>query len=250
MSRKQNLSKRSELFLENLSLYLFSSGKDEGQIISIVDELESHLLEAEAKGKTVDHIIGKSPKEYMRSISQEMITDLRTVFKYVFMIIFGVLSYSVLLNAIDGPLSFSLLELMGGILISLIMLLVVRIVFKYIAANSVSKKKEFVLYYSVSLLSVALFIALIYINRLIDTPILHFSKMETIFIVIITLIFLIGFSLWSKTWILFMVLALLVVPDLLFEFIELNSNVQFLLSTIIPFGGIAIYLYFHSKTSK
>lgn len=248
MDREQKLSKKSQLFLENLNVYLFSSGKDEGQINSIVDELEDHLMEAEAKGKTVDHIVGQSPKVYMKSLSQEMTTDFKTIYKYLFMIILGVLSYTVLIDAIQGPISYSLFELIGVILISLIMVLAISVVLKYIAANNVSKMKEFGLYYFMSWLSVALFVALIYVNDLMNTPILHFGEMGTVITVIITLLFLIGFSLWSKTWLLVIVLALLVIPDFLFKFIEIHTNIQFLLTSIIPFGGIAIYLFFYARS--
>jgi len=55
-------------------VYLFSSRKKDAEIDDIIHELEDHLYEAERKDKSIEHIIGSSPKEYMQSISKEMKT--------------------------------------------------------------------------------------------------------------------------------------------------------------------------------
>ncbi len=247
MNRKQDLSKKSQSFLENLRLYLFSSGKDEAEINAIVEELEDHLIEAEARGKTVDYIVGESPKEYMNQISNEMTTNKSSVLKFLLMIIFGAFSYSVLTNAVKGQLSYSLFEIIGAVIVCFILIMVVGSVFKYIAANSLSRKKEFAIFYVTGLLSIGLFIGLIYANRLIETPIIHFGSIGTIIAVIVTLGFLIGMSLWSKTGVVLIILALLVIPNVLFRFIDVNPETQLILSTIITYGGIAIYLFVNHK---
>lgn len=246
----QGLSKKSQTFLENLRLYLFSNGKDEEEINAIVEELEDHLMEAEARGKTVDHIVGESPKQYMMQLSNEMTTDTKTWVKYIIMILFGALSYSILTNAVKGPLSYSLLEILGSIMICLIFIIAIRIIFKYVAANSLSKWKEFALFYVVGLLPIALFVGLFYFNRLIETPIFHFGSIGTLFAVLLTLGFLIGMSLWTKTWVMLIILALLVFPDFLVRYIDVGPETQLILSTIITFGCIALYLYVNHKMSK
>lgn len=87
MKNNFQLSKRSQDFLENLHLYLFSSGKNSDDIDDIVRELETHLFEAKKNGKSIEKIIGKSPKEYMKMVSNEMIIDYRTWFKYIWIIV-------------------------------------------------------------------------------------------------------------------------------------------------------------------
>ena len=55
----------------------------------ITEELEDHLYEAELSGKSIERIIGASPKEYMMSISTEMKTDYKAWAKYIPLIIIG-----------------------------------------------------------------------------------------------------------------------------------------------------------------
>ncbi|MGG1574580.1 hypothetical protein [Fictibacillus sp. NRS-1165] len=69
------LSKQSQEFLQNLRLYLFSSGRKKSEIEEITEELGDHLREAERNGKSITHIIGQSPEQYMESIAKEMKVD-------------------------------------------------------------------------------------------------------------------------------------------------------------------------------
>lgn len=244
------LTKKSQTFLENLRLYLISSGKEEKDIQSIVEELEDHLMEAEAKGKTVDHIVGESPKEYMKQLSNEMNTNTRSLFKVIVIILFGALSFSILSNAVKGELSYSLLEMFGTVAVSLVLILSLGSIFKYMAAANLSKRKEFGLYYLMGMLPIILFVGLIYFNRLIDTPVFEFGRYGTIAIIIVTLGFLIGLSFWSKTWVVLIMLALVVLPDYLLTFIDVQPSTEIILSSIITFGGIAIYLLVTHRMTK
>lgn len=245
-----DLSRKSQSFLENLRLYLISSGKEEKEIHSIVEELEDHLMEAEARGKTVDHIVGESPKEYMKQLSNEMNTNWRSLFKVIVIIIFGALSFSILTNAVKGELSYSLLEMIGTVAVSVVLILSIGSMFKYMAAANLSKMKEYVLYYLMGMLPIVLFVGLIYLNRLIDTPIFEFGRYGTIIAVIVTLGFLISVSFWSKTGVVLIMLALLILPDYLLTFVELKPSTEIVLSSIITFGGIAIYLLVTHRMTK
>ncbi|MEK3797113.1 DUF1129 family protein [Peribacillus sp. FSL H8-0477] len=245
-----NLSRNSQSFLENLRLYLISSGKEEKEVHSIVEELEDHLMEAEARGKTVDHIVGESPKEYMKQLSNEMNTNWRSLFKVMVIIVLGALSFSILTNAVKGELSYSLLEMIGTVAVSLVLIFSIGIVFKYMAAANLSKRKEYGLYYLMGMLPILLFVGLIYLNRLIETPIFAFGRYGTVITVIVTLGFLIGVSFWSKTWVVLIMLALLVLPDYVITFVELKPSTEIVLSSSITFGGIAIYLLVTYRMTK
>ncbi|MGE7118994.1 DUF1129 family protein [Peribacillus sp. NPDC046944] len=247
MKIKQDLSKKSQSFLENLKVYLFSSGKEDDDVDAIVEELKDHLIEAEARGKTVDDIVGESPEQYMKQLSNEMTTNRRSLFKFMLLIIFGALSYSILTNAVKGHLSYSLFEIIGFFIVSLICIIAIGSVFKFVAVNSLSRKKEYALYSLVSVLPIVLFVGFMYVNRLIETPMFHFGSIGIIIAVILAFTFLIGVSLWAKTWVVPIILALLVLPDFLFKYIHVNSDTRSILSTIITFGGIAIYLYINHK---
>lgn len=245
-----DLSRKSQSFLENLRLYLISSGKEEKEIHSIVEELEDHLIEAEARGKTVDHIVGDSPKEYMKQLSNEMNTNTSSLFKVIMIILFGALSFSILTNAGKDELSYSLLEMIGTVAVSLVLILSIGSVFKYMAAANLSKRKEYALYYLMGMLPIVLFVGLIYLNRLIETPIFAFGRYGTMIAVIVTLGFLIGLSFWSKTWVVLIMLALLILPDYLLTFIDVQPSTEVVLSSSITFGGIAIYLLLTHRLTK
>lgn len=88
-----HISMESRDFLENLRVYLISSGKKEIEINEIIEELEDHLYEAEKNGKKIDDIIGKSPKEYMEQVANEISFDLKGVVKFIPIVIICFYSY-------------------------------------------------------------------------------------------------------------------------------------------------------------
>ena len=244
------LSNKSKSFLENLRLYLFSSGKNSEEIEEIVGELKVHLSEAEKNGKSIEKIIGKSPKEYMEMVSKEMVIDYPTWIKYILLIIFGSFSLTIFPDVLKGELSYSVLEIVGHLVIGLIFITSIFIGFKYIATTKKSFKFQLVILFTINLLPIALFISLIYLNKSFDTPIIHFSHTGNLIIGVVTALFIIGMSLWAKTWILIIVVVLLTLPDYLLSFTTLNDGAQLMISPWITFGGFALYLWVTTKLNK
>ena len=113
---QMELSDKSRKFIDDLRLYLFSSGKNDQEIREIAEELEDHLHEAERNGKSIEQIVGASPKEYMVSISSEMKIDYRAWAKYIPLIFIGAMSFSVIEDLLQGTLSYSLLTILGTLL--------------------------------------------------------------------------------------------------------------------------------------
>lgn len=142
MNKERNLSEKSKAFLENLRLYLFSKGKNSAEIEDIIEELEVHLLEAEKSGKPIEKIIGKSPKEYMEMVSDEMAIDYRTWIKYIAFIILGSFSFTIFRDLLKGSLSYSVLEIVGHIAIGIIFIISVFTGFKYISTTNLSIMKQ------------------------------------------------------------------------------------------------------------
>lgn len=247
LKNELKISKKSEEFLENLRLYLFSSGKNSNEIEDIVNELEIHLSEAEKNGKPTEKIIGKSPKEYMEMVSNEMVMDYRTWFKYICIIIFISFSFTILPDLLEGNLSYSILEIFGHIVIGAIFIVSVFTVFKYISTTNQSIKIQGLILAGIAIIPIALFVGLIYLNRTIETPVIHFGNMSSMIIGVITVLFIIGVSIWAKSWTLIIIIALLTLPDYLLSLSALQYETQLILSTIITFGGIAIYLWISSK---
>lgn len=250
MKRELQLSTKSQNFIENLRVYLFSSGKQWGEIEGIVNELEIHLSEAEKSGKSIEKIIGKSPKEYMEMISDEMTIDYRTWFKYICLIIFGSFSFKIFSDLMAGNLSYSLLEMGGYIIITAIFITAVFKGFKYISTINQSNVKRGVLIFGIGLLPLVLFLGLTFLDKVIWTPTVHFDNIGSLIIGGITLLFVIGISVWAKTWILIIITAFLTLPDYFLNLTPLQHETQLILSMIISFGGIAIYLWILSKLEK
>ncbi|NRG44894.1 DUF1129 family protein [Bacillus sp. CRN 9] len=248
MSRE--LSKESMVFLHQLKLYLMSDGKNEHEIEEIIEELSDHLQMAESQGKSVHHIIGQSPKEYMAQIAAEMNYDKKAWIKFIVTIIFGVFSYTILTRSVEGNLSFSLINAAGLTAIVAFLIWAVFFMFKYIAANNPSKAKEYLLFFLFSLVSFTLFIALILIDQRVESPTFSFNGPGTIIISIITFAFLVWISIWSKTWTVLIFLSFLIVPDIVLKQTSMDINTQISLSTTITLGGIAIYLFVVNKKNK
>lgn len=245
-----NISVESKEFIENLRVYLFSSGKKTDEIDEIILELESHLSEAEKKGKSIDKIIGKSPKEYMEMISDEMVNDYRAWFKYILLIISGAFAITIIRDVFEGALAYSVLEIIGHILISAIFIFSVLKGFKYISTIKQSLWKQVAILFPIVMLPGALFLGLIYLNRVVETPLIQFGTTASMIIGIITMIFLIGISIWAKTWILIVCVAFLTLPNYIISHTALTSETQLILESIIMFGGIGIYLWLSSKLVK
>ncbi|MFD2208202.1 HAAS domain-containing protein [Virgibacillus halophilus] len=250
MNNGWQLSHESKTFLENLRVYLFSNGKNPKEIEEITEELEIHLLEAEKDGKSIEKIIGKSPKEYMEMLSNEMVIDYRTWMKYICLIIFGSFSFTIFPDLLNGNLSYSILEIFGHILIGIIFIAAVLTGFKLTATTPQSVKKQTITLTLVMLLPIALFIGLIYLNRVIDTPVIQFGAAGSIIIGVITALLIIGMSFWAKTWTLLIIISLLTLPDYFLQLTHLQQGQQLLISTLITFGGVVIYLWLSAKLEK
>lgn len=244
------LSNKSTAFLEDLRLYLFSSGKNPEEIEEIVDELEVHLSEAEKNGKSIDKIIGKSPNEYMEMVSKEMVIDYRTWIKYICLIIFGTFSFTIFPDLLEGNLSYSILEIVGHIVIGTIFITSIFVGFKYISTTNQSLKIQGFLLSIIMLLPLTLFVGLVYLNKAINTPIIHFGNTASLIIGVIAALFIMGMSLWAKTWVLIVIVALLTVPEYLLGLTSLKNETQLIISTCITFGGFAIYLWASNKLEK
>lgn len=251
LKNELRLSKRSQDFLKNLRVYLFSSGKHENEIEEIVNELEVHLLEAEKNGKSIEKIIGNSPKEYMEMISSEMTIDYPTWIKYIFIIILGSFAFTVFNDLLQGNLTYSILEIFGHIAIAAIFIIAVFTGFKKMSSDQ-SFKIQAILLAGIAFLPMALFVGLIFLDRMIDTPVIQFGDMGSLIIGVITALFVIGVSIWAKSWVLIIILALLTLPDYLLTFTPLQYETQLILGMIVTFGGIGLYLWivFKLENSK
>lgn len=238
-----NLSRESEHFLENLRVYLISSGKKEQEVQAITEELEDHLCEAEKNGKNIDDIIGKSPKEYMDQIASEMSFDLKGLIQYIPIIMFGAFAFILTGKAIRGVLEFSLVEVIGYPLICLLYLLATALIFKYVSSRALSKIKEGMIVGITGILPLGLFLLLLYVNDLIHTPTLAFGIAGNIVALICAVVIFISVAVWSKSWTFMIIPLLLFLPEGLLNLTSLPTETKAILSIVISFGLIGIYLF-------
>ncbi|MCI3926824.1 hypothetical protein MO973_42300 [Paenibacillus sp. TRM 82003] len=247
------ISIESREFLNNLRLYLFSSGKNEKEIEEIIGELEDHLFEAEQKGKNVEEIIGKTPKEYMEQIANEMPIDVKGLLKYIPIIVLGAFSYIFMGDAIQGELEYSVVDMIGYPSILLFSLLLTAVLFKYVASNKISKIKEWLLFGIVGCTPMALFMALIFLNRYYHTPTIQFGVIGNMIAIAFSILVFVGIALWSKTWMSIILPIILFSPEFIINKSNLEVSAKEILSAIIVpvcFGAYALTILKSGKSSK
>ncbi|GIN86768.1 membrane protein [Heyndrickxia sporothermodurans] len=237
------ISTESRGFLENLRVYLFSSGKNEKEINEIIEELEDHLYEAEKNGKNIEDIIGKSPKEYMEKVANEISFDLKGLTKYIPIVMLGAFTFIITGKAIRGVLEFSIIDLVGYPLIFLLYLLTTAIVFKYVSSRRLSKIKEQIVLGITGIFPVVLFMALLYLKNSINTNTIEFGMIGNIVAIICGTIIFIWIAVWSKSLATIIIPILLFLPEVFINLTALPDKTKTILNATIPFVLIGIYLF-------
>ncbi|WP_163529505.1 DUF1129 family protein [Halobacillus ihumii] len=241
------LSNQSREFLENLRLYLVSSGKNEEDIEDIVNELGDHLSEAEKQGKSVQDIVGQSPKEYMEQLGGEMRIDSKSIVKYGIFLLVGALSYILLGDVINGGVELSVMQAVGYPIIFCLFVGLIVGVFRNLASSQPGKIKQWTLLGILGIVPLLLLLCLIMLNEAYKTPTIQFSDAANILTAVIAVAVFIGMSLWSKTWILIIVPLFTFGPDLLLGETNLQESTQLVLSSLLMFAGIGSYVFYVYK---
>lgn len=247
---QRQLSDKSKKFLDGLRLYLFSSGKNEKEINEIAEELEVHLLEAELHGKSIERIVGESPTEYMEMISNQMKVDYKAWAKYVPLIVIGSLSFTIIGDLLQGMLSYSLLKIIGTILCSITFLGGVFMTFRYVTKNQVSRTAEFLILLLPILLNMLLLGGVLVADSIYETPTINFDLLGSMIIGLLTLSFVVGFSIWAKTAVIPIVLIALHLPEFALSFTSLEKESQLITGMVLTYLFIGLYLFFTLKKLK
>jgi len=238
------LSKKSEDFLDNLRIFLFASGKNDREVNEIVGELEDHLILAEKNGKTVDDVIGESPKEYMKQIAGEMGNDYKTWMKYIPMIILGVFSYVILGDDARGGIHYTYMELFGYPVVTLFLLLLSLAFYKFMASHQFSKSKAIMLYALLSVISVGSYLCILLLKNAFGQAVVNFGVAGNITAAAISYLFLIGISIWSKTWFSILIPVMLYLPELIFNFTSFSEEAKSIAPSAVSFLLVVIYLLY------
>lgn len=236
-----NISKESYDFLENLRLYLNSSGKKEKEVEEIIDELEDHIQEAEKNGKNVKEIIGMTPKEYMKQVANEISFDYKGLIKYIPMLVLGAFSYILVGDAIHGEIKYSLLDLIGYPFIFILVLFLTAVLFKYVASNKISKMKEYLIFYFFSFIPIALFISLIVIDKYYKSPVVYFGTAGSVVAIVVSILVFIGLAIWNKTWVTIIFPIILFLPQILLNMTRLQEPTKSIIAFIFILLCVGIY---------
>lgn len=226
------LSKEAQDFIDNLYLYLVTTGKTQKDIDEITDELTDHLQEAERNGKNIREITGDSPKAYMESIAEEMDVDKKDLFLLISHVFLSMIAYTLIGRILLLKDDISLIVLMGSLLICGIMLVVYYVCFRYIFSNLLSEKASIVLMASISIVSTGLFFALLYFGNEVQPVLLIDTFLKKILFVSIPLAYLSWFAWSSKTAIVFLPVAMYV-PSFITQFLPFNENTQRIISGVL-----------------
>ncbi|CAM4104103.1 HAAS domain-containing protein [Lederbergia lenta] len=235
------LSTKSINFIDNLRLYLITSGKKETEVKEVTEELQDHLMELEKRGKDIGHIIYGTPASYMESIKNEMQTDYLGILKSIPIYFLGVIAYFIMGPAIRGEFELNMIQVIGFPLISVIALIMYVVFLQQAGKNQFSSKKLFFTAGFISLAVTALFILLLLGSNFIVEPFYQASMAVNWIVVAICVLIFVSLAIWSKTWFSIWIPTLLFIPDFLFRFSSLQDETVLKISAV-SFVGVFIII--------
>ncbi|WP_170140692.1 DUF1129 family protein [Oceanobacillus arenosus] len=251
------LSQKSEQFIIELRMYLMSKGKNDQQINDIIEELSDHLLETEAKGKSVQDITGGSPREYMKTIGKEMKFDLRQSAGLVPLITFLILSYFSFGPAISGTISLS----KTGLWIGLGMVIVSFIIYGFFLVNVLPRifhsKSFYIVGGALQLVLSGVFVVILFLEQNLDTePFFVATPMQNNYILIADIIIFIVAAIYTKTWFTIFIPFFLALGPLATRFIpeSINKNPIYIdiaiTIALLIIISIGLFVFFIRKRKK
>lgn len=245
------LSKKSRNFLDDLAVYLMSSGKSEEEVQDVVAELKDHLEEAERAGKSVDDVVGQSPKAYMQHLGHELAFDGKGFFKIIAMLVPNVFAYIIIGNFIQGEMTFSTAQLVGFPLVAVLFLLAAAQAFRNMSVRSTeSKIKTGATYIALAALPMTLFLGLMILDIFVETPTIVFGPTAQLVLFGLAVITLLLVSIWTKTWINLIIPLLLFGPQYALAQTKLPLEQQLIFSMLILVVGMGIFLFVWWKKNQ
>ncbi|MBS4179046.1 HAAS domain-containing protein [Lederbergia citrea] len=249
------LSTKSVDFIDNLRLYLITSGKNEGEVKEVTEELRDHLIESEKRGKNIDEIIDGTPEAYMDSFRKEMKTDYTGFMKLMPMYFLGVIAYFIMGPAIRGEFELNIIQVIGFPIVSVIALIIYVVLLRQAGKKQYSTKRFFLTGVVSSSSVTALFLVLLLGSNFFAKPFYQASDTVNWLVVAVCAIIFIAGAIWSKAWFPIWIPALLYTSDILMRFLNLKietyliiSGTTFLLIFIIMI--LSVIIKGKSKKSK
>lgn len=237
------LSKQANQFIIELKMYLMSKGKNDQEIIVVIDELSDHLLQAEAAGKNIKDIIGDSPRAYMKSIGQEMGFDVREFLILTPMTALLIIAYFCFAPAILGEFSLSKMGVFGAVVGSVLSL----ILYGFLLVRVLPKmfySKWFYLIVGIAYVLLTCFFVLVYLFD--KDPFYIATPLQNNLILLGCIIIFIIWSVYSKAWISIIVPFFMSLGPVAKRFIPKNINDDpFYITLAIIFSILCLIVLFY-----
>ncbi|MBS4210344.1 DUF1129 family protein [Bacillus sp. FJAT-50079] len=247
------LTKKSETFLENLRLYLMTSGKNETEIKELTGELRDHLIESEKRGKNIEEIIGCTPEQYMATLKKEMKTDYKSIMKYLPIYFFGAIAYMLMGPAIRNEFALNMIQVIGLPIVILLGFIIYVIFLQKAGKRQYSTKRFFLVGMIAYSIVAVLFLLLLMGSALIVEPFYRGGDFANWTVVVICSCIFIATAIWSKVWFPIWIPAVLFIPDLLFRFSNLKDETILWIqaaSFVLLFILIILSMYITEKSKK
>jgi uncharacterized membrane-anchored protein len=244
------LSKRSDEFVKNVRMYLFTSGKNEQEIVEVTGELEDHLAELESRGKSVGSITAGSPAAYMESLEKEMTNDYAAWLKYLPIVGLFIVAYSVMGNAINGDFEVNIIQLIGVPAVGMVSLIIYWALFRNMSKKEWTGKKLFFAAFGAVTFVMLLFFLVALSSMLFIEPLYVASpKMNIVIAIVCALVFVVG-AIWLKQWVAIAIPVLLFGPQIAFNFTSFNDEWKIIVSWIISMVLITVLIAVHLLVLK
>lgn len=192
------LSKEAEQFVMELRMYLLSKGKNEKEIDEITTELEDHLLQAEAEGKSIQDITGDSPREYMKSVGQEMRFDKESFLTLVPMSVLLVIAFLSFTSALWGDFTLSKISVWGLGIVTILSFIVYGFLLVRVFPRVFYSNWFYIIYIAVYFV---IFGSVFIIELLDNNPFYVATPMQNNLIVAGCILIFIVWAFYAKTWI-------------------------------------------------
>jgi len=244
------LSKRSDEFVRNVRMYLFTSGKNEQDIEDVIGELEDHLSELESRGKSVESITAGSPTAYMESLEEEMTNDYASWLKYIPIFGMFIIAYSMMGPALSGTFEMNLIQLIGLPSVTVVSVIIYWALFRNMAKKELSGKKGFLASFMAVLVVQLLFIAIVLASSLLMDPSYTASATMNKVIVGLCTIAFIGGAVWLKEWVAIVIPILLFVPQVVFQYTSFSDEWKLIGAWVISMVLIVSALFLYLRVLK
>ncbi|MGN7383409.1 DUF1129 family protein [Paenibacillus sp. SAFN-117] len=239
------LSKKAERFLSDLRIYLTTYGKNEQEIEDIVSELEDHFVQAEKHGKNIEEITGGSPKAYMDQLRVEMKTDQKEILSALLLFFPLALAFVILPDALQGNAAYTLLDIIGNLTAFVIGLGMFILFLRLESSRSLSKAARIAMYWVIGFVPMGIFLGIKLLNRFMDlSPVFIATPSQNYMIAVACGLFLIGYSIFAKTWVTIIVPCIIIVPDFIADLLTASPQDRAIVSLGIMIGLIVLYLVY------